>query len=185
MKLAMRLAIAAGIALAATPQAPAQTQTAPPPQGNAPAPATRVTTREFLDWAWNLDDFEVETGRAVESKVKDFDMREFALAMTRDHARLSDELTAIAGRQDLELPKALDVERQQKLQTLLSASGQGLEAEYRNQQIDAHRNAVRLFESYADKGDNAQLKQWARRSLPMLQDHLALAQRLHRPPGTM
>ncbi len=181
----MRLAIAAGFLLAATLQAPCQTQPAPPPHGHAPAPAERVTTREFLDWAWNLDTFEIEAGRAVESRVEDFDMREFALAIARDHARLSDELTAIASRQDLQLPKALDAERQQKLQALMSASGQALQAEFRNQQIDAHRNAVRLFQSYADDGDNVQLKQWAQRCLAMLRDHLVLAQHLHKPPGTM
>jgi putative membrane protein len=45
-------------------------------------------------------------------------------------------------------------------------------------QVSAHRDAVSLFERYAKGGDNADLKDWAGKTLPALQHHLEMAQGL-------
>src|SRR3954451_1659906 len=39
-------------------------------------------------------------------------------------------------------------------------------------QLDGHQKAVALFESYAQNGDNAQLKQFAQQTAPTLREHL-------------
>ena len=43
-------------------------------------------------------------------------------------------------------------------------------------QVDAHKDAVNLFERYAKGGDNADLKAWAAKTLPALQAHLKMAE---------
>jgi putative membrane protein len=45
-------------------------------------------------------------------------------------------------------------------------------------QVSAHKDAVSLFERYAQGGDNAKLKDWATKTLPALQHHLQLAQQM-------
>jgi putative membrane protein len=45
-------------------------------------------------------------------------------------------------------------------------------------QVDAHENAVSLFERYAKGGDNAELKAFAAKQLPHLQEHLRMAKDL-------
>ena len=45
-------------------------------------------------------------------------------------------------------------------------------------QVSAHKSAVSLFERYAKGGDNAKLKDWARKTLPHLQHHLEMAKML-------
>jgi putative membrane protein len=44
--------------------------------------------------------------------------------------------------------------------------------------ISAHKDAVSLFERYANGGDNPKLKDWAGRTLPALKHHLEMAQAL-------
>ena len=44
-----------------------------------------------------------------------------------------------------------------------------------------HQAAVDLFRAYAQSGDNAELKQWASRTLPSLEEHLREAQQLLQP----
>jgi putative membrane protein len=52
---------------------------------------------------------------------------------------------------------------------------------YRQQQIEAHQQAVSLFENYSLKGDNNDLKAWATEKLPTLKHHLQMVQALDKP----
>ena len=47
-------------------------------------------------------------------------------------------------------------------------------------QLNGHKQAVALFEAYAKSGDNPALKSWAAKTLPHLQEHLAMAEKLSR-----
>jgi putative membrane protein len=42
---------------------------------------------------------------------------------------------------------------------------------------------VSLFERYANGGDNSELKDWARKTLPALKNHLEMAQELGTAPS--
>ena len=48
---------------------------------------------------------------------------------------------------------------------------------FRSQQ-QTHQEAVDLFQKYAQSGDNADLKEWAAKTLPHLKEHLAMAEKL-------
>jgi putative membrane protein len=43
---------------------------------------------------------------------------------------------------------------------------------------DAHDEAVKLFDAYAKDGDNASIKQFAQKTLPVIQEHLTEAKKL-------
>jgi hypothetical protein len=43
-------------------------------------------------------------------------------------------------------------------------------------QVDAHKDAVDLFERYAKSGDNKDLRSFAAKHLPHLREHLKMAQ---------
>jgi len=45
-------------------------------------------------------------------------------------------------------------------------------------QVDGHEEAVALFEKYAKKGDKANLKQFAEKTLPTIKEHLEAAKKL-------
>jgi putative membrane protein len=49
---------------------------------------------------------------------------------------------------------------------------------YAKQQIDGHKDAEELFEKYAKRGDNAAIKQFAQKTLPVIQQHLSEAKKL-------
>ncbi len=66
------------------------------------------------------------------------------------------------------------------LEKLKSLKGEALSAEYRKQQVAAHRKAVDRFSAYVKKGDDETLKAWAGKTLTALQDHLKMAQGLGR-----
>ena len=45
--------------------------------------------------------------------------------------------------------------------------------------MSAHKDAVSLFERYANGGDNAKLKAWATKALSALRHHLQMAEALN------
>jgi Domain of unknown function (DUF4142) len=76
------------------------------------------------------------------------------------------------------VPTKLDSEHQGKLDDLKKLSGKELDSAYDRMQLDAHQEAVGLFTKYSQNGDNADLKQWATKTLPALKEHLSMAQKL-------
>jgi len=75
-------------------------------------------------------------------------------------------------------PQGMDQQHAQMLQQLRDAQGAEFDRLYLQQQVQAHQKAVDMFGNYVRRGNNAQLKQWATRTLPTLQDHLQQAQQL-------
>lgn len=58
------------------------------------------------------------------------------------------------------------------------AKAEDFTSDYASMQVSAHKDAVSLFERYAKGGDDAQLKDWAGKTLPHLQHHLEMPQNL-------
>ena len=77
-----------------------------------------------------------------------------------------------------QLPAELDDEHKQMLDKLRGESGGDFSKDYNQMQLAGHKEAVALFEAYAKTGDNAALKSWAAKTLPHLQEHLAMAEKL-------
>jgi putative membrane protein len=76
------------------------------------------------------------------------------------------------------LPTALDSTHQKMLDDLKAKNGKEFDQAYDQSQIKAHQDAVALFDAYAKGGDDAELKQWATKTLPHLREHLSMAEKL-------
>jgi putative membrane protein len=120
------------------------------------------------------DMFEIQSSQIALAKQADADTKPFAEKMIQDHQKTSSELKALVegGKVKGKLPTALDSEHQKMIDDLDFDHG------YDQIQVKAHRDAVALFEAYAKAGDNAELKEWAGKTLPHLKEHLSMAEKL-------
>ena len=166
--------MAACLVATALVTAPALAQTTTTaPASNPPAPTmatTNVNATEFVNKAANSDMFEVQSSQLALNKTQDNRVREFAQHMIQDHTQASEKLKAAA--QGMTVPTSLDQEHAQMLQQLQQASGNDFTRSYVQMQFMGHQRAVALFDSYAQDGDNAQLKQFAQQTAPTLRTHL-------------
>ncbi len=64
------------------------------------------------------------------------------------------------------------------LDKLNSLDGADFAKLYHSDQDSGHKDAVSLFKRYADGGDNAELKAWAAKTLPTIEQHLKSAETL-------
>lgn len=140
------------------------------------------STADFVKIAAISDMFEIESSKLASARA-DASSKQFATKMISDHTETSAELKAIAPKAGVEIPGALDSSHQSKLDKLKGLQGANFDREYDSMQVGAHENAVSLFERYAKGGDNAELKAFAAKQLPHLQEHLRMAKDL-RVQGT-
>jgi putative membrane protein len=137
------------------------------------------STPDFVKQVAISDMFEIQSNTLAESKGNAAE-KSFAAMMVKDHTKTNTELKAMvsSGKVKAELPAALDSAHQSKLDKLKEQSGADFSKNFNSVQVDAHKDAVDLFERYAKSGDNAELKDWAEKTLPALKHHFEMAQNL-------
>ena len=140
----------------------------------------RISSEDFARKVAISDRMEIQSSQLALSRSPDSDTKPFAEKMVKDHQQTSAELQALveSGKLKVSLPTALDTEHQKKLDELNAKSGKDFDLAYDHMQLQAHEEAVALFEQYAREGDNPDLKTWAAKTLPHLKEHLAMAKRL-------
>lgn len=145
------------------------------------AATSEISAQEFVTTAGVSNMFEIQTSQLAVQKAESADVRQFAEQMIADHTRAGSELEAIVGQDTsagLEIPAQLDDKHAAKLEQLQSASGPDFDRSYKTMQVEAHQEAVQLFQSYSEQGENTELRSWASQTLPTLQAHLEHAQNM-------
>jgi len=178
MQIMKRSIIALGCLLLA---GPTLAQSAGEKTGVNSALGISPTTADFVKEVAISDMFEIEASKLAQDKGNAPE-KSFASQMVTDHTKTSSELKGLvsSGKVKAELPAALDSSHQSKLDKLKGESGKDFSSDFDSVQVSAHKDAVSLFERYAKSGDNADLKNWAGKTLPALKHHLEMAQNLNK-----
>lgn len=137
-------------------------------------------TPDFVQKAAMSDMYEVEAGKIASQKGQSDAVKQFGQQMTEAHTQTTEELKGIvqAEKIKVDLPTKLDGTHQRLIDDLNAATGADFDKTYAKQQIKAHGNAEELFEDYADDGDNAAVKAFAAKTLPIIKQHLEEAKKL-------
>ncbi|WP_047308940.1 DUF4142 domain-containing protein [Rhodopseudomonas palustris] len=157
---------------------PAAAQTAAQAPG-APPVAISSTTAGFIQQVAVSDLYETAAARLALARGTDA-QKQFADKMLQDHGKTSADVRRMIANHGLkvDVPSQPDARHQAMLDELNDKRGDAFVAAYAAQQVQAHQEAVELFQSYASNGDFPQLKQWAAQTLPVLEHHLKMAQQL-------
>jgi putative membrane protein len=142
------------------------------------------TTADFVQKAAMSDMYEVEAGKIATQKGQSDAVKQFGQQMVDAHTKTTQELTTIVQQKNIkvELPTKLDTKHQKLIDDLNSASSQDFDKTYAKQQVDGHQAAVKLFKRYAARGDDADLKAFAEKTLPTIEHHLDAAKKLPAGP---
>jgi putative membrane protein len=135
------------------------------------------STQNFVTKVAISDMFEIQSSKLAAQKGNE-NIRAFAQQMITDHTKTTNELKGLVGKAKVKLPSVMDAEHQKKLAQLQKLGADKFDGTYATIQVQAHEEAVKLFEAYASTGDDAQLKAWAAKTLPALKEHLQHAKAL-------
>lgn len=126
---------------------------------------------------------EVELGRLAGTKSERKEVRDFGTMMVRDHASAGMKLKSLAASKNITLPDSLPEEGRKDKDRLQLQQGNDFDRGYINLMVNDHRKDIREFQKAALGAQDANIRAFARNSLPMLYLHLDSIQSMQRRLG--
>ena len=142
------------------------------------APLDKDAT-EFVNKAASGGMMEVELGKIAQDKAQSQRVKDFGGMMVTDHSQANDELKGIASSKNAAVPSALMPEHQKHLDDLSKKSGADFDKAYMKMMLDDHKKDIAEFKKTSEKSTDAEIKNFATKTLPVLQKHLDSAKAIN------
>jgi len=133
---------------------------------------------KFLENAARGQQEEVVLGQLAQQKASNQAVRDFGQRMVTDHSKLNDELKALATQKGATLPTQMSHSERSTTSHLQNESGASFDQAYIKDMVKDHKKDVKEFEKATNDVTDPDLKAWAQKALPTLQQHLQMAQNL-------
>jgi putative membrane protein len=166
-------------AIAADEQSQSQHQSAQGAGATGAHSQLSQSDRKFLMDAAQGGMMEVEAARLAMDHAVSADVKTFAQTLLRDHQAANEKLQRIAADKGVTLPKELDAKHKEELRKLSDAKGESFDRMFMQRMgLHDHKKDISEFEKQAKQGKDAQLKSFAEQTLPTLQKHLSMAEKI-------
>lgn len=139
--------------------------------------------KEFVTKAALGGLMEVQLGQMAADKGTSQEVKDFGKRMVADHGKANDELKALAQKKNMTLPTELDKKHKEKVDKLTKASGADFDKQYMRHMVKAHAKDVTQFQNAAKSLKDPDLKAWATKTLPALEEHMQQATALAKKLG--
>ena len=129
--------------------------------------------------------FQIDSGRIAENTGTTAAIRDYAHLMVVTHIPVVDALNKILGQKNIEAPQntLLQGAYSTMVASLNADHGAELDRDYIQGQVDYQKGNAALFQNEIQNGSDPDLKQFARATLPKIEDHLDRALKLARDDG--
>jgi len=118
---------------------------------------------------------EVQLGQTAAQNATQPEVKQFGQRMVADHGKANDELKALASQKGMTLPTELDAKHKAHVEQMSKMTGAAFDKAYMQHMVSDHQQAVALFQKESKGGADADVKAWAAKTLPTLQEHLKMA----------
>lgn len=140
----------------------------------------KISAAEFAKKAGEAGVAEVEMGKLGSQKATHAEVKAFAQKMVTDHTKANKELMAAAKSKGLEVPAEPGLMHKGMMEKF---ERQGADADFNHdfmqQMVRDHKAVVELFQTASNDATlDVDLRSWAKKTLPTLEQHLAEAQKL-------
>src|ERR1700680_1971667 len=115
---------------------------------------------------------EVELGQIAKQKAVSQRVKDFGAMMVQDHTAANDDLKSRVSSLDVALPSMVNEDDQKEMDKLGKKQGKDFDKAYMSMMLDDHKKDVAEFRKAADKCTEPSLKDFASKTLPVLEKHL-------------
>lgn len=143
------------------------------------ADAKKVSDQEFIKEAAVGGTAEVKLGELALENAASPAVKKFARRMVDDHSAANKQLMSLLDKKGTPLAgKELDRKHQECFDRLSKLKGAAFDRAYIQEMVNDHKEDVALFRSAAKNCQDPDLRAWAGKTLPTLQEHLRMVQDL-------
>jgi len=127
---------------------------------------------------------EVALGKLAVEKAANPEVKQFAQRMVDDHSKANDELKAFASQKGVTPPADLDPAAKATEARLSKLTGAAFDKAYMADMVKDHDKDVAAFKHASTSAADADLKAWAGKTLPTLQEHQTQAKSINAKVAT-
>ena len=127
---------------------------------------------------------EVELGKLAAEKASTDAVKKFGQRMVDDHSKANDELKKLAQGKNITLPAEIGPEEKALRDRLVKLSGPAFDQAYMKAMVSDHVKDVNEFRIESKSGKDPDVKAWAGKTLPTLEEHLKMARDASGAVGT-
>lgn len=143
----------------------------------------KVNDQKFLKKAAEGGMAEIAMGKLAEQKGSTEAVKQFGQKLVNDHTKANDQLKEVAAKENLEVPSALSKKHQKQVDKLAKLSGPKFDKAFIHHAVKDHKKDIEEFKAEAQHGSNPTVRQFASNSVPVLQEHLNIAENLQKSNG--
>jgi putative membrane protein len=119
---------------------------------------------------------EILLGTLAQQRGMSAVVRELGKMMETAHIEAQGRLATLAAQKDITIPSAPTDTAKVTYQNLSEKTGDEFDKTYADLMVSRHKDAIQIYENAARGSNDADIKEWARSSLPNLRKHLQHAQ---------
>jgi putative membrane protein len=143
-----------------------------------PAAFTAID-RDFAQRAAVANMLEMGTARIAPRRTGSADVIAYAAMLDSHHTLALNELTAIMRARGVEVPSSLPFNRQGVMDRISMTRGHDFDRAFITEVgVRAHTDTILMFQQQMPTLSDPDLRNWAARNLPVMQQHLSEAQRI-------
>jgi putative membrane protein len=141
-------------------------------------PTLSTTDAAFMTTAARGGMAEVQLGELAQRNGRSAAVKRFGQQMVRDHGRSNQEMMALAQQKQITPPTGIGAEHQQIYDNLANLRGSAFDRAYAEAMVQDHQEDLRAYQTQVQDGTDADVKAFAARHVPVLQEHLRMARQL-------
>ncbi len=146
--------------------------------GYAGMAGAALDSNKFLSEAAQGGKTEVQISQLALEKAASPEVKQYAQRLLDDHTKMNQEVQDLATQKNIQLPADASAQGQAEHQKLATLSGKKFDKEFLSFNVKDHRKDVSDFKKEAKSATDPDIKQLAEKSLPTLEQHLQMAQKL-------
>jgi putative membrane protein len=132
----------------------------------------------FVKKAASAGSLEVVLGNLAKKKAQSQPAKVFAEKMVTDHTKAGEDLKKAAAAANIPVPEMMSEKNQKTLDHFKNHADANFDKDYIAQMVADHEEAVALFTQASKEARNPALKDFATKTLPVLEEHLKMVKQI-------
>jgi putative membrane protein len=132
--------------------------------------------KQWLMSAIEGDRFEVAGGKLAQNKGESQQVRALGARLVADHGKSLEDSIKLAHRLHIDVPDSPSPSQQWELEAVGTFSGNAFDRQYASLEVADHIQDIQEAQDEVKDGTNRRIRKSAKEELPVLKEHLRLAQ---------
>jgi putative membrane protein len=132
--------------------------------------------QQFLDYAAQDNQAEIQICLLAEKKAQSPAVKAFARLMVDDHVQVESQMAAVVNAARVEVPNGVGEDGTKTLAQLTPLAGASFDRQFIADQIKDHGHDIQKYQHQSQTTQDGPIRQFAGMTLPLLEQHLQLAE---------